>query len=563
MIDGHSTTRVTTRSALADTFAPFRWRVLAVATCSFAASLLEAALLVLVTRSILAIAANDESFTLVGDRSLDITEAAGIAALLLVGRLLLAVSAVRLQTTLFHRMLVGLRERLNQAFMSSSWQTQSQQPRGAFQNLIVQFPPSVVSLGYQLVQALVGALSLVAMLVIAFLIQPLTALVVLAVVLVLASGLLPVRRAVRSRATRAVSEQTTFAAKVSETADLALEINALGVSAAATDAVDRLIGAEAQSQRKVALFRDLVNPVYTSLAYGAIVAAVLVLYELGADDLDATGAVMLIMLRSLSYGQQMQHGASALGQLAPVHERLASEIDNLTSQQRRVGGRPISHVRSIALDHVSFAYPDGAPILRDVSLAIGAGEIVGVVGPSGSGKTTLVQLVLGLLEPTAGHLVVDGVHLSEIDRGDWTRLVAYVPQETRLVDGTLADNVRFWRDDIGDSHVTRALQLAGLAVDSERFPEGLHTDLGAAGRQFSGGQRQRLSIARALATEPAVIVLDEPTSSLDAESEEVIVETLGRLRGSTTVLVVSHRDSTLAACDRVIVVDGGSITERR
>jgi len=552
MASGHSTPHVTTRSAIADTFAPFRWRVAAVALCSFAASLLEAALLVLVTRSILAIAADESSFGVVGDRALTIGEAAGAAAVLLVARLLLATSAIRLQTTLFHRMLVRLRERLNHAFMQSSWATQSQQPRGAFQNLIVQFPPTVVSLGYQLVQSLVGALSLLAMLVIAFVIQPLTALVVLAVVLVLASGLLPVRRAVRGRAARAVSEQAAFAAKVSETADLALEINALGVADAATADVDRLIGAEAQSQRKVALFRDLVNPVYTTLAYGAIVVAVLVLHQLGADDLDATGAVMLVMLRSLSYGQQMQHGASALGQLAPVHEKLAAELAQLQSQQRREGGRRIHGVQSLTFDHVSFAYSNGSPVLRDVSIAIARGEIIGVVGPSGAGKTTLVQLILGLLEPTAGRITVDGADLNEIDRTDWTRLVAYVPQETRLVDGTLADNIGFWRAGITDQQIEHALSLAGLTIDTTRFPHGVHTDLGVAGRQFSGGQRQRLSIARALATEPAVVVLDEPTSLLDAESEEVIVETLGRLRGTTTALVVSHRESTLAACSRVI-----------
>ena len=221
MASGHSSQHVTTRSAVASTFAPFRGRVAAVALCSFTASLLEAALLVLVTRSILAIAADESSFSVVSDRFLTIGEAAGATAVLLVARLALATSAIRLQTTLFHRMLVRLRERLNRAFMQSSWAVQSQQPRGAFQNLIVQFPPTVVSLGYQLVQSLVGALSLLAMLVIAFVIQPLTALVVLGVVLVLASGLLPVRRAVRGRAARAVAEQAAFAAKVSETADLA------------------------------------------------------------------------------------------------------------------------------------------------------------------------------------------------------------------------------------------------------------------------------------------------------------------------------------------------------
>ncbi|MFM8946686.1 MAG: ATP-binding cassette domain-containing protein [Actinomycetota bacterium] len=562
MPHGSEHTGSSDRRAVSTLVRPYRLRIAAVALASFAAGLLEAAFLVLVTRAILAIAADESSFELVNS-TLTIGAATGLAGVLLTGRLVLGVAAVHLQTSLFHRLTLALRQKIGQAFMSASWPTQARQQRGALQHLVVQFPASIVSLLYQVVQALVGALSLLALLVVAFAIQPLTAVVVLAVVVLLASALWPVRRAVKRRAARALDQQAAFAAKVSEIADLSMEINALGVTRPATRSLDHIIDAEGESQRGVALVRDLVAPVYTTLAYAAILGAVLVLHRLGSDDLDATGAVMLIMLRSLNYGQQLQHGASALGQISPAAERLVEQISEFERSADEPGSTRPTGFGSLELRSVSFAYADREPILRDLSALISRGEIIGLSGASGAGKTTLVHVLLGLIRPTAGSVVVDGVDLRDVDAETWSSLVAYVPQETRLLDGSIADNVRFWRDRLTDQQITRALTLANLVLDADRFPHGASTDLGAAGRQFSGGQRQRLAIARALAAEPAVVVMDEPTSSLDIESEEVIAETIARLRGTTTTIVVSHRESTLAICDRVLVLSDGRLSERR
>lgn len=561
MPNGSDHSGTATGRAVASLIRPYRTRIGAVALASFAAGLLEAAFLVLVTRAILAVAADESTFDLL-DSNLTIADAMGLAAALLAGRLILGVAAVQMQTRLFHRMTMALRYRLGHSFMAASWPTQSRQQRGALQHLVVQFPASIVSLLYQVVQALAGALSLVALLAVAFAIQPITAVVVLVVVMVLASALWPVRRAVKKRSARALEEQAAFAAKVSEIADLSLEINALGVSSAATHNLDSLVRAEGESQRGVAQMRDLVNPLYTSLAYAAIIGAVLVLHQLGSDDLDATGAVMLMMLRSMNYGQQLQHGASALGQISPAAEQLLARFDEFERSIRTHGSHTPTSVSVLELRDVSFAFTGREPAVRSASLSLSRGEIVGLSGPSGAGKTTLVQILLGLLQPTGGTILADGIDLQEIDRQSWASLATYVPQETRLVDGTIADNVRFWRDGIADDAVENALHLAGLRLDDNRFPHGIHTDLGASGRQFSGGQRQRLAIARALATDPSIVVLDEPTSSLDAEAEEVVIDTIARLRGHAAVIVVSHRSSTLSICDRVFVLDGAVLHQR-
>jgi ABC-type bacteriocin/lantibiotic exporter with double-glycine peptidase domain len=267
-------------------------------------------------------------------------------------------------------------------------------------------------------------------------------------------------------------------------------------------------------------------------------------------------------LRSLSYGQQLQHGSSALGQMAPVAEKLIAYRDEFARDAAPQGTIDLERIDRLELDRVSFAYTDHDPVLRDVSLAISRGDVVGVVGPSGAGKTTLVQLVLGLLHPTAGSVRVDGHALTDVANTSWHRLVTYVPQDTRLVDGTIADNVRFSRPHISDDDVRAALAGANLGLDTDRFPLGIDTPLGASGHQLSGGQRQRLSIARSLVTRPSIVVLDEPTSALDSESEEIVTDTLSRLRGNTAVIVVTHRDSTLSVCDRVIDVRDGAVAER-
>ena len=553
---------LTSRRALSVVVGEHRRRVAGVALASLGAGALEATFLILITRAILAVASDQSDFTVVSSLELSIGAASVVALIVLALRLVLGLLAVRWQATLFARVSVALRRRFAHSFLDADWPAQSRLPRGSLQHLVVQFPSSIVSLVYQLVQALVGALSLLALLIAAFTIHPLTAGVVLAVVGSLAMILLPVRRAVRRRASVALADQSVLATKVSEVADLNLEINALGVSRAAADDLDQVVAAEARSQQRVVLARDMIAPVYTSLAYAAIVGAVLMLYWLGSDDLDAAGAVMLIMLRSLGYGQQMQHGASALGQLAPAVAQLDRQLSDFDSNQTRAGTFAPDEVRILDVRDVSFAYPNQNPVLSAVSLSVERGQVIGLTGSSGGGKTTLVQLILGLLEPVEGSINVNGTDLALIDHVRWSSLVAYVPQDTRLIDGTIADNVRFWRDTVSPADVDLALAHAGLDLDPTRFPAGTATRLGASESALSGGQRQRLAIARALATRPAVVVMDEPTSSLDAESEEVVTQTINRLRGSTAMIVVSHRESTLAACDRVMVLENGHLSER-
>ncbi|UWE13817.1 NHLP family bacteriocin export ABC transporter peptidase/permease/ATPase subunit [Actinacidiphila bryophytorum] len=222
------------------------------------------------------------------------------------------------------------------------------------------------------------------------------------------------------------------------------------------------------------------------------------------------------------------------------------------------GHRAAGHV---ALDGVDFGYsPLDPPLLTGFSLAVGPGRQVALVGGSGSGKSTVARLVCGLYEPTRGTVRIDGRALAELPRSVLSASVAFVDQDVFLFEGTVRDNVALWDPSITDAAVTAALADAAVLDVVARRPGGIRCRVEQDGRNFSGGQRQRLEIARALVRDPAVLVLDEVTSALDAETERVIIDNLRR-RGCARV-VVAHRLSTVRDSDEIVVLDRGTIVER-
>lgn len=214
----------------------------------------------------------------------------------------------------------------------------------------------------------------------------------------------------------------------------------------------------------------------------------------------------------------------------------------------------------IKLDHVSFRYSEDAdPALRDVSLEIKFGTTVAFVGESGSGKSTMVDLILGLIEPTDGEVLVDGVRLSDIRRS-WRSHVAYVPQEVALFDATVAQNVALtWSDNADRVQVRRALEKAQLWDVVNSRLNGIDSPIGERGLALSGGQRQRLGIARALYTEPLVLVMDEATSALDTRTEAAVTESIATLEGEVTIIIVAHRLATIKESDQIFFLREGQL----
>jgi ATP-binding cassette subfamily C protein len=215
-----------------------------------------------------------------------------------------------------------------------------------------------------------------------------------------------------------------------------------------------------------------------------------------------------------------------------------------------------SLVQACRLENVSFSYGRGT-VLNDVSIEIPAGGITTLIGESGSGKTTVADLLLGLFLPESGRILIDGVDLKEIDIRQWRSMIGYVPQEVLMFNDTIQANIALGDPSIAEAEVVEALKTAGLYDFVMSLPNGLQTMVGERGMMISGGQRQRLALARALVHRPQLLILDEATSALDPLTEAEICAAVRQQAGRITVLAITHQPSWVDAADRIYLIERG------
>ncbi len=216
---------------------------------------------------------------------------------------------------------------------------------------------------------------------------------------------------------------------------------------------------------------------------------------------------------------------------------------------------------SVRLEGVEFAYEPGRPALAGVDLSIEPGRRVAVVGPSGAGKTTLASLLLGFVRPDAGRVLVDGIDLTELDLNDWRARLAWLPQHPRLFQGTILDNIRLGAPDADLDAVRQAAEQAHAAEFIDRLPRGYDTPVGERGAGLSGGQIQRIALARAFVRDARLVILDEATASLDPASEAQVQAAIDALSKGRSLLVIAHRLATVRSADRIFVLEAGRVAE--
>nr|WP_256489257.1 thiol reductant ABC exporter subunit CydD [Dyella lutea] len=231
--------------------------------------------------------------------------------------------------------------------------------------------------------------------------------------------------------------------------------------------------------------------------------------------------------------------------------------------ERRLGTAPAPPgAPSLSFEATGFAYPDGTVALDDCRFTAPAGRVTAIVGASGAGKSTVLHLLLGFIGRTHGRITVGDVDLADIAETEWLTRVAWVPQRAHLFEGSVADNLRLARPDADDAQLREAARAAGAEAFIDALPQGFDTPLGERGANLSGGQVQRLALARAFLKDAPVLLLDEPTAHLDTHSQRAVLEAIERLARGRTVLLVTHRLHVLALADHVVLLDGGRVVEQ-
>jgi ATP-binding cassette subfamily B protein len=216
----------------------------------------------------------------------------------------------------------------------------------------------------------------------------------------------------------------------------------------------------------------------------------------------------------------------------------------------------------VTFENVTFRYPgNDRPVLQDVTIQVPAGQTFALVGHSGAGKTTLCNLAARFYDPTSGRVLLDGRDIRQIDVESYRGLLGIVEQDVFLFDGTVAENIGYGRRDIDEEEIRRVAEIAYADEFINRLPQGYDTIIGERGVKLSGGQRQRLAIARALLADPKILILDEATSNLDTESEQLIQAGLARLMEGRTCFVIAHRLSTIRHADQIVVMEDGHLRE--
>ncbi|ONK13668.1 ABC transporter ATP-binding protein [Streptomyces sp. MP131-18] len=310
--------------------------------------------------------------------------------------------------------------------------------------------------------------------------------------------------------------------------------------------------------------------------------AVAALVMWGAQRVASGGLDLGVFAATALYLRQLYDHPLRLGGVAEAYQSAAASLEQiaaLLAQRPTVpepsaprplppppspsapGSRGRGRGRAVSFEHVSFAYRSGGEVLSGVRLDIPAGQTVAVVGPTGAGKSTLAKLLARFHDPTAGRVLIDGTDLRDIPEPELRRAVAMVPQDAFLFSGTVADNIAIGRPGANTEAVERATRAIGAHDFIAALPDGYDTDVRARGGRLSAGERQLISLARALLADPALVILDEATSSLDLPAERAVQRAMRTVLHGRTALIIAHRPSTVHVADRAVVIAEGRVVE--
>lgn len=315
----------------------------------------------------------------------------------------------------------------------------------------------------------------------------------------------------------------------------------------------------------ITLAGDLPRFAIETISFGAILVFAIMLLISGGNDGNVVSILSIYAIagyKLLPTMQQIYKSAASISANGNVAIEIFNHLYLLPHKENKSDQKKLATVNNISIQNIFFKYPTSINfVLNNVNIEFNKGELNTIAGPSGSGKSSLADIMLGLLDPSAGQFIVDGVALDNTTFSSYQLTIGYVPQHIFILDDSVVSNVAFGveKNQIDMEKVTRALEMANAIEFTSKLPNGLHTRLGQDGKLLSGGQRQRIGIARALYRENSVLILDEPTSALDIESEYELMTLLDRLKKNVLIVVISHRPAAIKLSDKITIIEDGSV----
>ena len=336
-----------------------------------------------------------------------------------------------------------------------------------------------------------------------------------------------------------------------------------GMEVAETAEMQRLT--ERQRASLVHLYRlmALVTVVLEPIVIGASFVFIYLSVTLFGTGIEQIGIFLALILRLLPVVKELANTRQATRSTGPAFEVVVKRLESMAREREpENGGLDFAGLaRSITFEQVSFAYEgnDASPALRAFSAVLEKGKLYALVGPSGAGKSTLTDMIPRLRWPDSGRILIDDTPLEDFDLASLRASIAYAPQTPQLFNVSIAEHIRYGKPNATMEDIHRAAEMAGVAGFVADLANGYETEIGEAGLRLSGGQRQRLDLARALVRQAPILILDEPTSNLDAESEVRLRDAMQRIRTKTetTMIVIAHRLATVAMADKILVLDRG------
>ena len=475
---------------------------------------------------------------------------------LILTRLLVGLGTAFIATGLACRISLDKRLDLLRGYSEARFERNMKISAADLQQMLGSWPHQAGSQGSSLVSQAANILVVASMFAVAFISNPLLAIISISFVAVFFALFQPLRSYIRRLSRRVIRSEQETAESVDELANLQTEAVLFGVAKQLRSDAAIALEKEISSRRRASFVKATVSPFYTALALGSVGVFLIVVVN-SSLDLANLAPTLLIVIRALGYGQSIQHLGSSFASLGPLLGKL-DELQKEFDQNKRIhGDAGLKSFESLELFDVSAKY-EGLPVLDGITFNVKRGDIVGLVGPSGGGKTTLLRVISGQLSRSGGSIKVNGVELEGLSENRFAQIVASVPQFPRLMSRSIDENVTFMRSSISATEIDRALRLAALDRSSIELTEP-GSALRAGQPTISGGQAQRIGLARALAGRPSLLLLDEPTSAVDGRAQDQIVESIESLGHEAGIIIVSHRPEILRCCTAIYVIEDGQI----